>query len=320
MKQKFRCFLFIAAIAVFAGFCSGCSADWKAKRVIQQAERSRSLVDFYELVSVLNEKKLSRSLRNSCSDLAIVIAKELVEIFWKEGNADGMAALYKKLSDEDTRRHINTDELRTLIRALQHKRLLELRKRLLLCDVRKKYEWQKSYFSLLEKAYRRSGNTELKKHIPVLIELGGILCGKAVQNTMLDVTDPCSRCRATGFEICYGCHGSGKCSLCKGSGTKISNSPPRKAGRTGCLGGGGIDVRMSCPPLCNVCGGSGYLTTPCKKCVGKTYLVNRGKIIRMYEDRYQSAMELLQVMLEENDSDSDTDVSDTENSDTDGKE
>ena len=40
----------------------------------------------------------------------------------------------------------------------------------------------------------------------------------------------------------------------------------------------------------------------------------------MYEDRYQSAMELLQVMLEENDSDSDTDVSDTENSDTDGKE
>ncbi len=300
MIYKLRWLALFAAIAAFSVCVSGCSADQNAQKVVAQAERTRSLEDLDKLITVLDdEKNLSRSVRNECQDMAVALSKELVEVFWKDANADGLAELYRMLGREKARRQIDTDELRDLIRMLQCRRLNDLRKCLQMCNMNQKSEWQKSHFVALENAYRKVGNTELKKHIPELLSLADILCGGTVPEAMTSAFEACSRCKASGLEICYGCHATGICQMCMGSGQKKRPPLAGRADVDGNLSTSMEDVWVPCPAYCKVCSGSGSLHSPCKKCVGKKYIVSRQKLIRMYNERYFAASAALQSMLDD---------------------
>lgn len=299
MLKAIKILFLSAALIMVAGYCTGCGkADKNARALLLQAESARSLENADLLITEMAENtKLSQGVRSQCQTLVTAILQEHIEKS-EETNLAGMTEI---LESEKAQKVLLTEQLQLLQESLEKMRRhyrIKLKKLLAQCAFRKKHQPLPENFLLMEKAYQQLEDPEIEKYFSLLVAYGLVLTGKNSPDTLPNLTDlrlkkvlvACTYCDTKGFNPCLYCHKTGKCPMCKGSGRK----------RTSRIGSDGFyNSWESCPSKCNTCGGTGYLTGQCKRCVGKKYLLNRRKLLREYYQQYRIAARMLQESVKD---------------------
>ena len=286
MMHNFHRLLGLLVLVLAVGCCGGCGKNWEARKIIKQAEASRSIYDFNLLIEVLQgADELSESTQEACRTLAENILREKVIASIKDQDSEACKLLLEKLNGESVQKLINAARINQTLQIFWLKELQSMlgsgtgAKMMPEIAPARFEEWSFILDQIIETEIRTAGRRLLavsrviwKKELPETLPDLYEMCHK-------NILRRCSECRGAGRMRCYSCHKGAFCKLCNPSELSSSSSHARRSN-------------------CRHCSGDGHMAESCRACRGRKYHVNKRALLHYYKGQVMLLQQQLQEALE----------------------